>query len=340
MTLIIETLKGRPQERAPFWFLRQAGRYMDEYREVRAQAGGFLDLVFNPELATEVTLQPIRRFSPDAAILFSDILVTPLALGQDLWFEQGEGPRLTPLSEFDWRTKLDPAKAHDCLAPIYETVERLTTALPEPVSLIGFAGSPWTVATYMVAGRGTKDQGPARDMAYRDPEAFAEVIERLEIVTVDYLIRQVKAGAEAVMLFDSWAGVLPPDQFDLWVTQPTKRIVEKLRAAVDVPVIGFPRGGGLNLKSYLQTGVDAMHIDETVPAAWAAEHLQPHVCIQGNLDPRLPLIGGDAMTRAADDALQALKSGAHVVNLGHGITPDVPPAHIEALAAHLKSSRR
>ena len=340
MTLIIETLRGHPGDRAPFWFLRQAGRYMPEYREVRAQAGGFLDLVFNPPLAAEVTLQPIRRFTPDAAILFSDILVTPLALGQDLWFETGEGPRLTPLADFDWRSDLDVADADGRLSPIYETVERVTAALPETVSLIGFAGAPWTVATYMVAGRGSKDHAPARDMAYREPEAFADLIDRLEKVTVRYLLGQAKAGAEALMLFDSWAGVLPPDQFHHWVTEPTRRIVAALRAQTDVPIIGFPRGGGLNIEAFLATGVDAVHIDETVPPEWAARVLQPRVCVQGNLDPRLPLIGGEAMLKAADAACDALKSGAHVVNLGHGITPDVPPENIEALAAHLKARSR
>lgn len=323
---LLQALAGQKTDRPPVWFLRQAGRYLPEYRAVRKQCGSFLDLVFNPDAATEVTMQPIERFGFDAAILFSDILVTPIALGQKVWFAEGEGPRLGPLEEVDLLRSVEEGQAQEHLGPIMQTVAQIRSALSEEKALIGFAGAPWTVATYMVAGRGTTDQAPARTLALKDPERFQMLIDRLVDISVQYLSAQADAGADALMIFDSWAGVLSPDQFQRWVSVPTTQMVRRLKQThPDVPIIGFPRGGGFNLEPYCTTGVDAVHIDETVPTDWAATHLQPHVCVQGNLDPRLMHVGGPAMEEQIRACLTALSGGAHIFNLGHGLTPDSDP---------------
>ncbi|MGF1606408.1 MAG: uroporphyrinogen decarboxylase [Rhodothalassiaceae bacterium] len=335
---LLRTIRGEVCDQVPVWFLRQAGRYLPEYRAVRARCGDFLDLVFNPDAATEVTLQPIERFDMDAAILFSDILVTPLALGQKVWFEQGEGPRLSPLHEIDWRKPVEPDQADRHLAPIYQTVRQIRQRLPADKALIGFAGAPWTVASYMVAGGSSKDHAPARDMARRQPNDFAILIERLTQITIDYVAGQIRAGADVVMLFDSWAGALAADQVGPWVLEPTRAIVAGLKALFpDTPVIGFPRGAGLHLPVYVETGVDCLHIDETVPAAWAAHTLQPRVCVQGNLDPRLMAVGGDTVASESRAVLGALAKGPHIFNLGHGLTPDSDP---EAVRLAVETAHR
>ena len=295
--LLLDTLNGRRTDAVPLWLMRQAGRYLPEYRELRAEKGGFLKLAYDSESAAEITLQPIRRFGFDGAILFSDILVIPHALGQELWFEAGEGPRLAPpLADAAWQG-LEAAEAR--LEPVYQTVRLARAGLPAGVTMLGFAGSPWTVATYMVAGQGSKDQHEARSLAYRDPGAFASLIDAIERATIDYLIGQIDAGVEAVQLFDSWAGSLAPDQFERWVIAPTARITAALHAArPGVPVIGFPKGAGGKLPAYArETGVDAVGVDETVDPLWAARELPAAMPVQGNLDPLLLLAGGEALER-------------------------------------------
>ena len=328
---LLTVLRGGKTERKPVWLMRQAGRYLPEYRALRADKGGFLELVYDSEAAAEVTLQPIRRFGFDGAILFSDILIVPYALGQDLAFEAGEGPRLSPpLAEADFRA-LSPVPER--LEPIYRTVENVKAALPPETTLLGFAGSPWTVATYMVAGRGSKEQAEARRFAYRDPAKFAEVIDAVSAMTVDYLSGQIRAGAEAVQLFDSWAGSLAPAQFERWVIEPTAAIVDALkRLHPDVPVIGFPKGAGGKLPAYArETGVDAIGIDETVDPAWAHASLPDGLPVQGNLDPLALIAGGEALANAVQHILSAFEGRPHVFNLGHGILQDTPIPHVEQL---------
>jgi uroporphyrinogen decarboxylase len=311
--------------------MRQAGRYLPEYRALRADKGGFLELVYDSEAAAEVTLQPIRRFGFDGAILFSDILIVPHALGQDLAFEAGEGPRMSPpLGEADFGT-LTPIPER--LEPIYRTVENVKAQLPAETTLLGFAGSPWTVATYMVAGRGSKEQAEARRLAYRDPARFSAIIEAVSAMTVDYLSGQIRAGADAVQLFDSWAGSLAPAQFERWVIEPTAAIVDALkRIHPDVPVIGFPKGAGGKLPAYArETGVDAIGIDETVDPLWANSNLPDDLPVQGNLDPLALIAGGEALANAVRRILSAFEGRPHVFNLGHGILPDTPIAHVEQL---------
>ncbi|RMF09715.1 MAG: uroporphyrinogen decarboxylase [Alphaproteobacteria bacterium] len=335
---LLDVLSGKPVDRAPFWFMRQAGRYLPEYRALRARAGSFLDLAYTPDFAVEVTLQPIRRFHPDAAILFSDILVVPHALGQDLAFREGEGPVLDPVAGVADLTRLSVKGFHDHLKPVYETVARLREALPDDVALIGFAGAPWTVATYMVAGRGTSDQAPAKAWAYGDSEGFQALIDLLVESTGDYLERQVEAGAETVQIFDTWAGSLPPSQFARWVIEPTKAIVRRLKQRFpNVPVIGFPRGAGpLYVRYVRETGVDAVGIDTALPADWAAEHLSPLAAVQGNLDPQLVVAGGAAMDDDVERIQSAFRGCRHIFNLGHGFVPNTPVAHVEALVRRLK----
>jgi uroporphyrinogen decarboxylase len=311
------------------WFMRQAGRYLSEYRELRAQKGGFLELVNDSDAAAEVTLQPIRRFGFDGAILFSDILVIPHALGQQLWFEEGEGPRLAP-------KLLDHALAGLTAAPerlsaIYQTVAKVKAVLPPETTLLGFAGSPWTVATYMIAGQGSKEQAEARRYAYRDPQAFAEIIDAIVAMTVDYLSGQIEAGADAVQLFDSWAGSLSPAQFDDWVIAPTVKIVTELRKRhPDTPIIGFPKGAGGKLIAYAKaTGVDALGIDETVDPVWASTYLPAGLAVQGNLDPLALIAGGATLSKAIAHILDAFADRPHIFNLGHGILPDTPISHVE-----------
>ena len=315
----------------PVWFMRQAGRYLPEYRELRAKAGSFLDLCFTPEWAAEATLQPIRRFHFDAAILFSDILVVPHALGRTVTFEAGEGPRLEPLDDAAKLGTLAASADDEVFAPVYEAVRRVKAALPAGVALLGFCGAPWTVATYMVAGRGTPDQAPARILAYREPEGFARMIDILVEVSSRYLVEQLKAGADAVQIFDTWAGVLPPAEFARWSIAPTRAIIENVRREVpDAKIIGFPRGAGASLGAYVdQVPVNALSLDWTAEPAFVRERIQSRVAVQGNLDPLVLLAGGAALNRAVDDILENYGRGPLIFNLGHGILPETPIAHVE-----------
>jgi uroporphyrinogen decarboxylase len=313
--------------------MRQAGRYLPEYRALRAAKGGFLELVFDAEAAAEVTLQPIRRFGFDGAILFSDILIVPYALGQDLRFEAGDGPRLAPPLVDAALAALAAVPAR--LEPVYRTVEKVKSQLAAETTLLGFAGSPWTVATYMVAGQGSRDQAEARLKAYADPQGFAAIIAAIEAMTIDYLSGQIAAGVEAVQLFDSWAGSLSPAQFEAWVIAPTARIVAGLKARhPQVPVIGFPKGAGARLEAYArETGVDALGLDETIDPEWAARTLPENLPLQGNLDPLALLAGGAALESAVGRILSSLSGRPHIFNLGHGIVKETPIAHVEQLLA-------
>ncbi len=335
---LLKALNKQSVDRPPFWFMRQAGRYLPEYREVRAQAGNFLDLCYSPEKATEVTLQPIRRYGMDAAILFADILLIPDALGQHLEYREGEGPVLAPITDTAALSQLTPEKIHDRLDPVYETVDRLSSALPDETALIGFAGSPWTVACYMVEGHGSKEFAAPRLWALQDEAGFQALIDILVESTVAYLSRQIDAGADAVQLFDSWAGVLSDDQFARWSIAPTKAIVDRLREShPETPIIGFPRGGGSKSREYLlETGVNACGLDTAMSASWSAEALQPIAAVQGNLDPLTLVAGGDAMLNQARDILNALGGGPFIFNLGHGIVPQTPPEHVDELSALLR----
>lgn len=335
----LRALAGEVLPRPPFWLMRQAGRYLPEYRDVRARAGSFLDLCYTPELAVEVTLQPLRRYGMDAAILFSDILVVPHALGQALDYVEGEGPRLDPVRTAAALQRLSLASLHERLAPVYETVRRLSAVLPDETALIGFAGAPWTVACYMVEGGGSKDFAQVKAWAYRDPAGFGALIDLLVAATADYLCAQIDAGAEAVQLFDTWAGVLPAPAFHALVIAPTRRIVAAVRERhPGVPIIGFPRGAGVLYRDYAaETGVTALGLDTAVPAAWAAAELQPRVAVQGNLDPILLVAGGAALAEAARDLLRRLGQGPYVFNLGHGVVQTTPPEHVAQLAALIRS---
>jgi uroporphyrinogen decarboxylase len=328
---LLTVLNGGNAGVLPIWLMRQAGRYLPEYRALRAEKGGFLDLVYDPQAAAEVTLQPIRRFGFDGAILFSDILIIPHALGQDLRFEAGEGPRLSPTLV---DAKLDDLQAVPArLEPIYETVEKVASALPPETTFLGFAGSPWTVATYMVAGQGSRDQADTRIMAYADPAAFQAIIDVVAAMTVDYLSGQVAAGVEAVQLFDSWAGSLSPAQFERWVIAPNARIVSAFKARhPDVSVIGFPKGAGGKIGAYArETGVDAIGLDETVDPVWAASILPRDLPVQGNLDPLALLTGGEVLEKATRRIISAFEDRPHIFNLGHGILQQTPIAHVEQL---------
>ncbi len=335
---LLHVLSGGKSETLPIWLMRQAGRYLPEYRTLRADRGGFLALVNDSDAAAEVTLQPIRRFGFDGAILFSDILIVPYALGQDLRFEAGEGPRLSPPLTEALLSALEPVPAR--LEPIYRTVEKVKSTLPAETTFLGFAGSPWTVATYMVAGQGSRDQAEARQAAYADPVAFAALIGAIETMTVDYLCGQINAGVEAVQLFDSWAGSLSPAQFEKWVIAPTARIVAALKARhPDVPVIGFPKGAGAKLAAYArETRVDVVGLDETVDPDWAASVLPPDLPVQGNLDPLALLAGGEALEKAVARILSSLAGRPHIFNLGHGIIKETPIAHVERLLALVRQS--
>jgi len=329
--LLLDTLRGTNGIRRPIWLMRQAGRYLPEYRELRAEKGGFLALVYDPAAATEITLQPIRRFGFDGAILFSDILIVPYAMGQNLEFLAGEGPRMSPRLADHALEGLTAVPER--LTPIYETVRQVRTALAPDKTLLGFAGSPWTIATYMVAGEGSRDQHETRAYAYRDPGAFQAIIDAIVATTVDYLEGQAKAGAEAVQLFDSWAGSLAPAEFERWVIAPNAEIVRRLRERCpDLPIIGFPKGAGEKLPGYArETGVDAIGLDETIDPLWAARNLPDGLPVQGNLDPLLILAGTDEMERQALRVLDAFTDRPHVFNLGHGIGQFTPIAHVERL---------
>ena len=336
MKPLLATLKGAHSPRPPLWLMRQAGRYLPEYRALRAEKGGFLELVNDSAAAADVTLQPIRRFGFDGAILFSDILVIPHALGQDLWFEAGEGPRLAP--KLVDATLKSLTAAPQRLSPVIETVRLVAATLPPQTTFLGFAGSPWTVATYMVAGQGSKEQAETRRFAYRDPAAFEEIINAIADATVTYLIDQIDAGVEAVQLFDSWSGSLSPTQFERWVIAPTVRIITKLKASrPDAVVIGFPKGAGGKLPAYArEVGADAIGLDETVDPIWAHASLPEGLPVQGNLDPLALISGGVELTDAIDHIINALAERPHVFNLGHGILPDTPIAHVEQLVAHVR----
>ena len=336
---LLRVLRGERIDPAPMWLMRQAGRYLPEYRALRSDRGSFLNLVYDSEAAADVTLQPLRRFDFDAAILFSDILIVPFAIGQNLSFVTGEGPRLTPplMSSALDQLQLVPER----LDPIYRTVSLVKQDLDPTKALIGFAGSPWTVATYMVAGQGSREQAEARRMAYADPQAFTELVARVEAVTIDYLSGQIEAGADAVQLFDSWAGSLSPAQFERWVIAPTARLVEGLKARhPNVPVIGFPKGAGGKIAAYAaETRVDAVGLDETVDPLWAAKALPAHLPVQGNLDPLALIAGGPALETAATHILDAFADRPHIFNLGHGILPDTPIGHVEQLVSIVKGRR-
>lgn len=321
--------------------MRQAGRYLPEYREVRAKAGGFLDLCFTPDFAVEVTLQPIRRFNFDAAIIFSDILVIPYALGRAVRFEVGEGPRLDPLDTPDKVATLAAVADFSKLEPVFEALRRVRRELDPKIALIGFCGAPWTVATYMVAGQGTSDQAPARLMAYRHPDAFAKIIDTIVENSITYLHGQLKAGADVLQIFDTWAGVLPPREFLRWSIEPTKRIVEGVRKHVpDAKIIGFPRGAGALLPSYVETtGVDAVSIDWAAEPSLIRDKVQNRVAVQGNLDPLALIAGGDALDRSIDDVLSNYAAGRLIFNLGHGIQPETPIAHVEQMVKRVRAYR-
>ncbi|MDO7835798.1 uroporphyrinogen decarboxylase [Sphingobium sp. HBC34] len=333
---LLAVLDGARPAVPPMWLMRQAGRYLPEYRALRAEKGGFLELVYDSEAAAEVTLQPLRRFGFDGAILFSDILIVPYAMGQDLWFEAGEGPRLAPILDQTDLSALKPDFSR--FEAVYETVRRVKAALDPAVTFLGFAGSPWTVATYMVAGQGSKDHGAARRMAYQQPDRFAALIDAIVDATVTYLSGQIDAGVEAVQLFDSWAGSLAPHQFQRWVIEPNKAIVERLKALhPTIPIIGFPKGAGAKLADYaIQTGVDAVGVDETIDPHWANQALPKGMPVQGNLDPLALIAGGRAVEEAVDTIRAAFADRPHIMNLGHGILPDTPIAHVEALISYVR----
>ena len=334
---LLATVLGQRQERPPVWIMRQAGRYLPEYRETRKHAGNFLDLCYTPELAVEVTLQPLRRFDLDAAILFSDILVIPDALGQPVRFETGEGPVLEPL-DVAGIDRLDRARAADHLAPVIETVRRLRATLPAEKTLIGFCGAPWTVATYMLNGRGSPDQWTARRFALEHPAAFERLMDILVETSVNYLAAQLEAGADVVQIFESWALNLDDAAFARQVIEPNRRIVEGLRRIIpDAPVIGFPRGAAGNLARFAaNTGVNALGIDYSTPLDFIRTHLPPDLPVQGNLDPLRLVVGGEAMDNQVRAILEACVGRPHIFNLGHGIVPDTPIAHVERLIALVK----
>ena len=338
---ILDVLANRIPAQPPIWLMRQAGRYLPEYRELRAKAGSFLDLCFTPELAAEVTLQPIRRFGFDAAILFSDILVIPYALGQKLTFEPGEGPRLSPtINSVAALDKVASDVDMNRLAPVFETIARVGTELPRGVALLGFCGAPWTVATYMVAGIGTADQAPARLFAYHDPEGFERLIDVLVRASIDYLAAQFHAGVDAVQLFDTWAGILGPEEFDRWCTRPAAKIVAGLRQRVPgARIIGFPRGAGTSLVSYAESvPVDAIGLDWMINRTFARDEIQSRRPVQGNLDPMALCAGGLALDREVDAVLASFAGRPFIFNLGHGILPETPIAHVERMVSRVRGS--
>lgn len=324
----------------PVWLMRQAGRYLPEYRATRKQAGSFLDLCYSPPLATEVTLQPIRRYGFDAAILFSDILVVPHALGQAVTFVEGEGPKLDPISSARELAALRPEKASVKYAIVAETVQRLRQDLPSETALIGFCGAPWTVATYMVAGSGTKEQAPARLLAYREPALFRSLTDMLVASSIEYLSLQVKAGADVLQIFDTWAGSLPDGEFERWVVAPTKAIVDGVRARHSgIPIIGFPRGAGRRSFGFVQaTGVDGVSCDTAMSVAEIKSCLSGKTVVQGNLDPLLVVAGGTALDARVDELKSALRLNPYIFNLGHGIVPETPPENVDRLVKRLRSS--
>lgn len=341
--IVLDVLKGETVFPPPIWMMRQAGRYLPEYRTTRQTAGGFLDLCYNPDFAVEVTLQPIRRFDFDASILFSDILVVPHALGRDLRFEEGRGPLMTPIApkEVTALTEIDEAAFHVNLEPVYETVRRLRAELPGKTTLLGFCGAPWTVATYMIAGHGTPDQAPARLFGFQHPEAMAQLLDVLAERAASYLIRQISAGADAVQIFDSWAGVLDEASFEAYCIRPVKKMIDRIRAVhPDTPIIGFPKGAGSLYDQYRQkTGVTALGLDWSVPVS-QARRLQAEGAIQGNLDPLRLQAGGKALSEGVETILEGLSNGPLVFNLGHGVTPQAPIENVETMVRLVREAKR
>lgn len=335
---VIEVLRGKASFPPPIWLMRQAGRYLPEYRETRKRAGSFLDLCYNPDLAVEVTLQPIRRFGFDASIMFSDILVVPHALGRDLRFEEGRGPLMEPIKPEEI-ARLDGEKFHVNLSPVYETVRRLRAELPDETTLIGFCGAPWTLATYMIAGHGTPGQAPARLFAYRHPQQMDALLSVLADYSGEYLIRQIEQGADVVQIFDSWSGVLDDDCFQRFCVTPVKAIVDKVRSRFpDVPIIGFPRGSGFGYERYRQaTGVTALSFDWTAPME-QIKRLQKDGAVQGNLDPLRLVAGGKALEDGIDKILDSLADGPLIFNLGHGIVPETPIGHVETMIKRIRNA--
>ena len=343
---LLETLSGFKTPNIPFWFMRQAGRYLPEYRDLRKTAGGFLDLVYNPERASEVTLQPIRRFGMSGAILFSDILVIPQALGQPLRFETGEGPKLDALETESDFVKLDISNIDEILSPIYDTVKltrsKLSDENHEDTALIGFAGSPWTVACYMIEGGGSKTFQKTKSWAYSNPQSFQKLINILVEATSHYLIKQADAGAQALQLFDSWSGILDETQFQNWAINPTKAIIEKVKAAhPDIPFIGFPREAGDKMITYAnQTKIQCLALDYSVSPQWVVDNVPQDMTIQGNLDPHVLLAGGDVLFNTAHKILEAFKDRAFIFNLGHGVIKETPPDHVAQLSKIIKDFKR
>jgi uroporphyrinogen decarboxylase len=335
---VVRVLAGERSAIPPIWLMRQAGRYLPEYRAIRETTKSFLDLCFNPKLAAEITLQPIRRFGFDAAILFSDILVVPHALGQRVSFESGEGPRLDAIDQPAALSRLRREINHDALEPVYETIGRVKQELPADVTLLGFCGAPWTVATYMIAGCGTADQIPARRFAYRHYNEFADLIDMLTKASASYLIRQFEAGVDAVQIFDTWAGVLPADEFEKWCIEPCAKIIAAVRKRIPgAKVIGFPRGAGTKLTRYIAAvAVDAVGLDWMIESSFARERIQTLRPVQGNLDPLALLVGGEALDHAIDAVLAAFAAGPFIFNLGHGVLPETPIAHVERLIARVR----
>ncbi len=335
----LQVLDGERVPIPPVWLMRQAGRYLPEYREIRAKVGSVLDLCFSPKLAAEVTLQPVRRFQIDAAILFSDILVIPHALGRSVAFVAGEGPRLQPILQQSDIAKIAMRVDQNTLAPIYETIRLVKDELPPGIGFLGFCGAPWTVATYMIAGEGTPDQAPARIFAYRDPEGFGHLIDILIEASIDYLVEQLKAGVDAVQIFDTWAGVLPPAEFERWSIAPTRRIIAGVRRAFpQARIIGFPRGAGTMLEKYIELDLNAAGLDWAIDRTYARERIQSRVAVQGNLDPLVLVAGGEALDRETAAVLQAFRDGPFIFNLGHGVLPETPIENVERMLKRIRTS--
>ena len=336
---LLAALRGDQPSVPPIWLMRQAGRYLPEYRDLRAQAGSFLDLCFTPDFATEVTLQPIWRYGLDGAILFSDILVIPYALGQPLWFEEGVGPRLRPLEEpADIDRVLDPARLHEVLDPVYTTLRRVTAELSPETTMIGFAGAPWTVATYMIEGGTSKDFATVKRWAFANPDSFQKLVDQLVTSTASYLSAQIDAGAEAVQIFDTWAGSLPATAQRRWSLEPIKRIIAEVRHAHPmIPVLAFPKGAGPLYTAYAaELGANGLSLDASLPLDWARDHLQGVVTVQGNLDPQQLVVGGESMRASIRDICSHLSGGPFIFNLGHGVVPQTPPEHVADLVATVR----
>ena len=341
MNLFLDCVNGLKIKRPPVWFMRQAGRYLSDYRRTRARAGSFLNLCYNSDLATEVTLQPIEKFGFDAAILFADILLLPQALGADLWFVTGEGPRLSTMqTKLDFENLRKPEEINETLAPVYETVKILSEELPRETTLIGFAGAPWTVATYMVAGRGTPDQAPAHLLKNKNPELFDDLINLLIEGTIEYLSHQIIAGAEVVKIFDSWAGSLKGNDFDKYAVEPCKKIISALKVKhPHIPIIAFPRQASNRYIGFSkQVGSDCIALDESVSAEWISQNIQVDGCVQGNLASSHMVSGGNALVDETKRIVKALSNGPHIFNLGHGITPEADPQNVQIMIDTIRTA--